>query len=62
MNHQGKQFLILTIVAGILMLFVGVYDLVFLTTTEKSGFVIALEIVAGLGFLLNAALLIRRRK
>ena len=54
--------MILTIVAGILMLFVGVYDLVFLTTTEKSGFVIALEIVAGLGFLLNAALLIRRRK
>jgi uncharacterized membrane protein YhaH (DUF805 family) len=56
MNKERKQFLIWTAVAGILFLIVGIHDLFFLTTADKSGFIILLEWVAGLAFLLNALL------
>lgn len=56
MNQDRKQFLMWTAVAGILFLVVGIYDLFFLTTANKSGFIILLEWLAGLGFLLNALL------
>ncbi|GJM41597.1 MAG: hypothetical protein DHS20C20_18790 [Ardenticatenaceae bacterium] len=56
MNQDRKQFLMWTAVAGILFLVVGIYDLFFLTTVNKSGFIILLEWLAGLGFLLNALL------
>jgi hypothetical protein len=56
MNQDKKQFLIWTAVAGILFLVVGIHDLFFLTTADKSGFIILLEWVAGLAFLLNALL------
>lgn len=54
MNNEKKQFLIWITIAGILMMIVGVHDLLFMSTAEKSGFMIALELVAGLAFLLNA--------
>ena len=56
MNQERKQFLMWTAVAGILFLGVGLYDLFFLTTANKSGFIIRLEWLAGLGCLLNALL------
>jgi hypothetical protein len=56
MKRERKQFLIWTSIAGVLFLMVGVHDLLFLTTSNKSGYIIALELIAGILFLLNALL------
>ncbi len=56
MNRESKQFVMWTTIAGILFTLVGIYDLAFLSTIDKSGFVIALELVAGFCFLLIALL------
>ena len=54
MDREKKQFLMWITIAGVLFMIVGVHDLFFLTTINKSEFLIILEIVAGLCFLLNA--------
>lgn len=56
MNREKKQFLIWITIAGVLLMSVGIHDLLVLTTVNKSGFIIALELVAGISFLLNALL------
>lgn len=56
MNREKKQFLLWTSIAGILFMIVGAHDLYFLTEVDKSGFVIGLEVVGGVAFLLNALL------
>ncbi|MCB0712217.1 MAG: hypothetical protein KDD67_07795 [Ignavibacteriae bacterium] len=60
MNTKKRQFVILTSIAGVLFLIVGAYDLFFSTEGGKSNFVIALEVIAGLCFVLNG--LIQWRK
>jgi hypothetical protein len=54
MNREKKQFLLWTSIAGILFIIVGAHDLYFLTEVDKSGFVIGLELTAGIFFVLNA--------
>lgn len=54
MDREKKQFVMWTTIAGVLFLIVGVYDVFFLTTVKKSAFMIILELVAGLSFLINA--------
>ena len=56
MNQERKQFLVWTTIAGVLFLIVGGHDVFFVATNDKSGVVIALEVVAGICFLLNALL------
>lgn len=60
MNTKEKQFVIWTSIAGVLFLIVGAYDLFIATEGDKSNFVIALEVIAGLCFVLNG--LIQWRK
>ena len=60
MNSEKRQFLIWIFIAGILFLIVGIHDLIYLSTAQKSGFMIALEFVAGGCFLLNTVLQWRR--
>lgn len=56
MNRERNNFVLWTTLAGALLLAVGTYDLWLANGNEKSGFVVILELIAGLGFLLNAAL------
>lgn len=60
MNREKKQFLIWLTIAGILFMIVGIHDLFFVTAINKSTFMIVLEIVAGLCFLLNVLIQWRR--
>lgn len=53
MSSSNYKFFVWTAIAGVLFLIVGFHDVFVLT---KSGFMICLEFVAGLGFLLNAFL------
>jgi hypothetical protein len=54
-NRERKQFLIWTTIAGVLFVFVGLHDVFGVTAIHKSPFVIVLEFIAGMCFLLNAA-------
>lgn len=62
MNREKKQFLLWTSIAGILFMIVGAHDLYFLTEVNKSGFIIGLELTAGIFFLLNALIHWRRHQ
>ncbi len=62
MNRGNKYFLIGAATAGLLFMLVGMYDLVFSSAVDKSGFVIALELVAGFCFLLIALLQWRKSR
>jgi hypothetical protein len=51
-----------TSLAGVIFLAVGVHDLLVSIPAEKSGLVVAMELAAGIGFLLNAGLYWRKNK
>lgn len=54
MDSERKQFIIWMVIAGIIFIIISIHDLFFLKDFNKSNFLIGLEIVAGLLFLLNA--------
>lgn len=61
MSQMKKNFLIWTSIAGSLFIIVGVHDLFFFSTSGKTGFVIALEMIGGFLFILNALIQFRKR-
>lgn len=56
MNQERRRLIVWTTIAGVLFMTVAVHDLYFLNSIDKSKFLIILETVAGICFLLNAGL------
>lgn len=54
MKTGNKKLAIYLIVAGVLFLIVGIYDVARPAANDRSGFIVALEFVAAIGFFFNA--------
>ncbi len=61
MNKNKKQFALWSAIAGVIFIIVWLNDAILIDVVSKSTFMLALELIAGVVFLLNAFLIWKKK-